>query len=885
MFSRAGRKKNVRKDGVIRRYSLFPLIVAYYCVSSVFLFWEVESFAKDMIVAPLYFVMPMGIGLLLFSLAGTHRQLVDSVGAAALILVGTFVGMVAVTLIYQDAERSQLLSVWFPFLYPGVFVLSLIGCIRTRSLFTVDDAELKSAARTLFWLAPVALLSYYFLFLKFSSFPLRDIFQETHFMKGAHELSRFQVLNPYITASYLSVIQVHLGILNHFYKYDLINSQWILPVYAYFFHLGCYAVFFRMLVREISGVRLALALATGFGTMFFVENMIMLESILLVFFVILVRMNAGATAPVKDAFSTAFWLLLLFIVYSIHFNYLFVDHHVFSGIPSPYSGLWVIGLFMFYLGSRLRIPAATNLFFLVFMAISMFAMHRGILLFFPIILFLYLTHAAVFSGRIFGRDDRKYSLVRAIFFGFALVAAIILLVDYALTNSQVGNPSWTSSTAFRIGEVLLRTPVMEGGGTGFNHSLVEYLRVSPPLMLLVVFVLLLLYVAYPRLSRALLDGTSIARIDPSSDVRAVHLNQVLFLVLVVPVLALLVLSTIPYVYRGAFFPSILTISLVAILFEFYRRTYFSAPSVRSARFWVLLMVASAITAHFVLYGFSGNLAGNDNPYLEALFPLPQFGLLSLILLSVAVYFRRVGHTVAIAMVSASLVVVVVMDTLNFKTMFYDKAYGPQIPESGVISHYTEQELEMGGMLKALPAKSLLVSDPYTLSILRAVTGLNSVYSFANINIVTKPKLYQDTFKLISRLGETDAQQARDQLYWLSDAIRTKTAAEGFYIWNKFHIRGQGELMSASQMYDHFIWVVNAKTFQWAKGLDTYYPDNTRLDDDFIAHLERYFNVFINLDNRVIAFRLKRSVTPSVLPEKLCDSDYVYKSEQPSLRAF
>lgn len=867
-----------------QKFSVLLAIAIYYVLTSIFLFWKIDSFAKDILVAPLYFVMPTGVGLFLFTQSGIHRRLAETIGVAALALTSTFVGIVAVTLLYQDLERMQQLSAWFPYVYPVLLMLSLSGYYRARSILEIDRSALVSAARTLAWIAPVALLSYYFLFLKFSSFPLRDIFQETHFMKGAHELSRFQVLNPYITASYLSVIQVHLGLLNHFYKYDLINSQWILPVYAYFFHLGCYAVFFRTLVREISGVRLALALATGLGTMFFVENMIMLESMLLVFFAILVRMNVGVT-PIKDALSTVFWLLLLFVIYYVYFNYVFADHPVFSGIPSPYSGLWVIGLLVFYLGSRLRISAATNPFFLVFVAISMFGMHRGILLFFPIILFLYLVHAAVFSGKTFGRDGLKHSLIRVIFVGFTLIAVIMLSIDYVLTTSQAENANWTSSIAIRIGEVLLRTPSMVGGGTGFNHSLVEYLRASPPLMLLVVFVLLLLYVAYPRLSRELRGDTNNADVDPTGDVRRVCLNQVLFFVLVIPVLALLVLSTIPYVYRGAFFPSILTIGLIASLFEFCRGAYLPVPSARPARFWVLLMVTSAITVHFVLYGFSGNLAGNDNPYLEALFPLPQLGLLSLILLSAAIYFRRVGRTAAIAIVSVSIVIVVVMDTFNFKTMFYDKAYGPQVLESGVISHYTEQELEMGKMLRALPVKSLLVSDPYTLSILRAMTGLNSVYSFANINIVTEPELYRDIFQLISRLGEMDEQQARDQLYWLSDAIRTKTAAEGFYIWNKMHKKSQRDLMSADQMYDYFIWVVNAKTFQWARGVDTYYPDNTRLDDDFVAHLERYFNIFINLDNRVIAFKLKRSVTPSMLPEKSCDSGCVRKSEWPLLRTF
>jgi hypothetical protein len=871
MFSGMNKKESVRKANVSGRHiSLFPFITAYYCISSIFLVWRIDSFVKDSVIAPLYFLVPTGIGLLLFSLAGIHKRMAGSVGAGTLVLAGTFTGMVAVTLLYQDAERMQVLNTVFPYLYPVVLVLSLAGYFHARALLVISHATLRSVAVTLMWLAPVALLSYYFLFLKFSSFPLRDIFQETHFMKGAYELSRFQILNPYVTASYLSIIQIHQGLLNHFYNYDLLNSQWILPAYAYFFHLGCYAVFFSIFIREVTGIRLALALATAISPLFFIENMIMLESMLLVFFAILVRLDGDVITP-RRALSIVFWLLLLFFIYSVYFNYLFVDHHVFSGNPSPYSGMWLVGLLLLTMTCRLNKGSVGDAVFVAFLAISMFAMHRGILLFFPMLLFVYLVYVAVFHGEWFKRYRLKKLLVASVFAGFSLLSASLLLFDYYMVMSQSGAEYWTSDVAFRIGEVLLRTPVIVGGGTGFNHSLVEYLRLSPPLVLLFVFLLLLAFVAHRWVGR-IVAGTGTVSIDPEKDPGAAMVSQVLFMVLAIPPLVLLVHSTVPYVYRGAFLPAALTIGLFAVLYGVFHRRFMCGTSMRPTLIVVFVSAAGAFFSHFVLYGYEANAIDNANSYLKALLPLPQIGLVFLTFLLTLLAWRR-WRVIAIAvLVPVSMVVSVATDAISFRSMFYVKAYGPQLPASGVISHYSEKELEAGRLLRSLPMKSLLISDPYTLSILRATTGLNSAYSFANINIVTEPKPYQDAFLQIADIGRMDVQRARDRLYRTANSIRSKVAAEGYYVWNKFHVADDTELMSAEQMYDHFIWVISARTFQWARGIDGYYPDDARMDDDFIERLHQYFDVLMNIDDRIIALRLKRSVTPLLLPGESLDPD-------------
>lgn len=837
--------------------SFFPLVVTYYCISSFFLFWRIDSFIKDLIVAPLYFVLPTGIGLLIFSLSGTHRKLADRVGAGPLVLMGTFVGMVAVTLLYQDVERLWLLKIMFPYLYTALLVLSLMGYFRSRTLLTASDATLKSTAVTLAWLVPVALLSYYLQYLKFSSFPLRDIFQETHFMKGAHELSRFQVLNPFITASYLSIIQVHQGLLNHFYNYNLLNSQWILPGYTYVFHLGCYAAFFSVLIREISGVRLALALATVISPMFLVVNMAMLESMLLVFFAILIRLDGEKPAP-RRALFTAFWLLLLFAIYYVYFNYPFVASPTSSSILSPYSGMWAVGLILFIMSYRLQQASIADSILLAFLAISMFAIHRGILLFLPMLLLIYLVYAAVFHSHLLNKPHHRWLLVFSIFTVFTIFATSLLLFDYYLTVSSAGNGYWTSSIAQQLGTSLLRGTLLVGGGTGFTHSLVEYLRLSPPMVLLSVFTLMLVYIVSCRGSCFNSGSRITSSGSPVESGYSDNLNRVLFLVMAITPLVLLVHSTVPYVYRGAFFPSLLTIVLLAILYGFYR-SITADMLLRWLPAWVFLVVAGTLFSHFFLYGYRIDSANNDSSYLQALYPLPQIMALFLILLLFVLILYRRRATVVMAIATVTAITVIALDTMSFRTWFYDKAYGAELPNNGTITHYSLNELQLAEMLRAQPAYTLLVSDPYTLSILRAMSGLNSAYSFANIDLVTDPDIYKNAFRILARIGTLSQDLARNKLFTCADRIRGTVGGEAAYLWRRLQ---PGETLGTEKIYDHFLWVVSARTLRWADEDGLYYPDNSRLDSQLIEMWRSYFDIHVNLDDKLLVLKLKRSVASS-----------------------
>ena len=60
--------------------------IGFHVLGLIFYFYRVDSFVKDVFVAPLYFLVPSGVGLFVFSLFGTHTRLVGLIGGLRLTL-------------------------------------------------------------------------------------------------------------------------------------------------------------------------------------------------------------------------------------------------------------------------------------------------------------------------------------------------------------------------------------------------------------------------------------------------------------------------------------------------------------------------------------------------------------------------------------------------------------------------------------------------------------------------------------------------------------------------------------------------------------------------------------------------------------------------------
>lgn len=849
MFSSIIKDTKVGQGVTAGSRSFLPLVVAYYCISSVFLFWRVDYLVKDLLVAPAYIVMPTGIGLLVLSINGMPRRLLGRFNRPQILLSGCFIGFVAITLAYQELERENALRSVFTWMYPALLGASLLGYYRTRELLIVDIDSLQKTAWALLWLLPVAAVTYYFHYVHFTSFPLRDIFQQTHFMKGALEFSQAHILNPYITGSHLPYIQIQLGLLHHFYGLDLFRAQWILPLAIFFLNLSCYAVFISSVTRDRTAQLIALMLMIVLAPVFQLENMIMQESMMLVLLSMLLRMDMEQSAA--SSFKTNVMVLVaLFIVYHFYFDYYYsppsteVNHP-----PAHYTSMWVFALLIFSIFSLMRERAVHVVAFLVLFAVSAFAVHRAILLFLPIVLFIYITHHFIHRPQLMLAIRKRLPAPAQM----AASLVVALLAGFIYWNSgasdipvELGDDNRAATS---IAGYLLRTPVFVGGGTGITHSLVEYLRLLPPLAHVLIPILFLWFVFWGQKQPVELKPQS----GPGS---AIGGASPWFLIATLPILIVVVLSTIPYVYRGAFFPMALGVVLLAMLAARFLRTQGARCGV-ACRIATVFIATYLIAAAAVWYSAGNSFIGTKNTYLAALGPFAQTLLVTALAgLGVLAFMRKPGRIRDIGFMVA-VVSAVAFDVFSFRTLFYEKAFRDHLPDSGIISHYTKLELSLADKLQSYPAKTVLISDPYTLSILRAGTGFNSVYSFANINIVTHPRQYQHVFQYLQSLDGTRFNRERaERLFVMANGMLKTAAAEGMYIWNRTHTDFTKDLITLDEFYENFVWVVSTKTFSWAEGKDGYYPDNTPLPASLIESLRSYFDIEINLDNRLLAMKLK-----------------------------
>ncbi len=843
------REDNNQPGRMNKLFSSFPAVVAYFCVTTAFFLWQPDSIARDILVAPLYFLMPAGIGLLVLSVGGAHRKLQGWLSRPQLLLSGCFIGFVAVTLVYQELERENVLRVIFTTTYAALLGASLFGYYRARELLTVDVGSLRQTVRALIWLLPAAAVVYYFHYVHFTSFPLRDIFQQTHFMKGALEFSQAQILNPYITGSHLPSIQILLGLLHHFYGLDLFRAQWILPLAAFVFNLSCYAVFIASVTRDRTALKIALLLMVVLAPVFQIENMIMQESMMLVLLSMLFRMDTGEDSAVNFRMNIVI-LVVFFVAYHFYFDYYFSPPSTApTEPPAHYTSMWVFALLFFLVFSLIRTHGQHIAVFLVLYAVSAFAVHRAILLFMPIVLFVYGVHHFIHRpGHLLALRKRLASPVQVVTGLVIVLLAVLIYWHSGSADMSVGQSDDDHPTT-SIAGYLLRTPVFVGGGTGINHSLVEYLRLLPPLGHALIFILFLWFVFGLKKQPAdqkPQSGPGLA-IDGASP---------WFLVATLPILIVVVLSTIPYVYRGVFFPMTLGIVLFADLMSRFLRAQETGCGV-VCRVVTACIAVYLIAAATLWYSPGNSFLGDQNTYLAAFGPFARVLLVvALVGLGVVIFVQKPGRVREIAFIVA-VVSAVAFDVFSFRTLFYEKAFRDRLPDSGVIAHYTKQEISLAEKLRSYPAKTVLISDPYTLSILRAGTGLNSVYSFANINIVTHPRQYLEVFQYLKSLEGTHFSRERaEPLAVMASGILRSAAAEGMYIWNRTHTDFTRDLITLDEFYKNFVWVVSAKTLSWAEGRDGYYPDNTPLPAPLIESLKSYFDIEINMDNRLLAMKLK-----------------------------
>jgi len=842
----------------MKKNYLFFIVFLYYLITSIFFFWKIDSFIKDIFIAPLFYLIPTGIGLLILSLFKTHEKFLSFMTRMQLILCASFLGFVFIPLFYISIGNEKLTGL-FCFLYPLLNLLSLHGFYNTMGILYFKNVS-KYYLNIFVTLFLVYLPVYYFHFMHFSRFPLRDLYQDIHFMKGAMELSKYYFLNLSTAHTYLPLIQVHTGLLNHFYGCDLINLHWILPLFSFFFHSLCLYCFYNVFIKDRYNLMLILVFSTIFLDFFTISNYQFTISLSLVLFSVLTYKNRSQVSllPIIVELSI-FFLAAIFLYLNRSFP---VQDHTF--LPFLLSILLLI--FLISLFDIRRFLPVLCVILIVSLAVPL---HKGMILTVPTIFLLYIIYFISTQWQYPGSFQLKYELSKKStkYIAISLPAALLFAIMVERTWPSVG--SYIINSLYPVYLAL-------GGDGDYSYIgpigiLAEWFRKVPPAFH---FLLLLLTVDFLIKYKR----SKIRSEDIFEEVRDGH---IIFYVLSVFVLFLTCFIPLPHLYRVYSLTVMMLFPLAVVLLNINGSRNSDSRCRSTAIPCTLIGLALYTIIAQYLYNMPWKYELTISPYISMVFPIFAIGI-------VIIFFSYISlklvHNPTSARILTTIIIVsaLYVDKINITSKLYENSFGPVLPESEIISHYSLLELKVARHLNnTLNSKEfILMSDPYTLSIFQAITGNNGFYSFSNIGVMKKE--YEMELKAILHIifpredkdyGKNIISTTMKNTSFNNIHKHVHYGQKNMYIMNLLHkyietypgacfeaIRASPAVMNkldSELMKKNIIWIVNEKTLAWAYGEVGYFPQNNPLTTQYIRqYVDPQFKTMLNVDNQILILCLR-----------------------------
>jgi hypothetical protein len=822
----------------------FWAVAAYLVVTFVAVIVPGTRFLPDVVIAPLYVVLPTGIGLLVVAPVWKRSALAAWLPHGLALAAAAFIGLVAITYVYLLVNTV----VWLEPVYLRVYLLlhaaSLAGYWVGRSLL-IADADMRVLGTHLLLALPFAALSYWFYYLQFASPPLRDVFQEVHFIKGAMEIARYGFYNPMASAlSYIPLLQFNFAQLHRFYGYDLLNAQWLQPWVMFPLHFVAYRALVGSLIQDTRVQAIAMVLMAGtLQPMLFSVNGSLQLSMCVLLLGLLIR-NPAARGPGAALALTMSMVVLLGL-------YMGLVHLDFERVAAGWSvAACALPLAALLAGRSSLLVIA----FLLFFCVTAFTVHRGIILFLPSILFAYVAYAVTMAlgGRV--RDRSKIAIVISLAAG-----TLLLLVPqwiHALL-SKMNVVENDASVKYALAELM--------GRFGFDAqivaansalvSLAEWLRQVPVYAHLALAVLALWFLAHFRRGEQPANRTAVA----GASTRLAEADLPFYLGAMLIVYVAVALSPVPFAYRGLYFPALFMAMALAWLLIYCLDAATDELRARRQRWLIVGTLGYLTISSFALYGYDFTLSRNANSYLDASAANLKALLAAAVVLAVVCFFIM-NRALATATIAALIALASHIDKVTLTAYLYPYSYRAELPADGVISHYAAEELAAADRMSELGYNTVLVSDPYTLGIFRARTGLNGLYSYANLDTLHK-------------IGTDMLRESLDYaLHGQRSAASPQDFTEGVVKRLVFFMHRAGASAEVSHGYlchmervlngrnagRDVVLVVTSRTQAWVAGEPSYYPNLKRFSSDYIARdIAPYYRIVQNIDDKVLVLRLRQ----------------------------
>ncbi|MGX1324303.1 hypothetical protein AB7M17_007756 [Bradyrhizobium sp. USDA 377] len=581
---------------------------------------------------------------------------------------------------------------------------------------------------------PIALATWWWTFGAFSQFPYSDIGADVHWMKTAQEYADSGVINPYASQSYVDLRSALAGVLSGTLGLDLLHFGW---TYRYvsilFFLLAFYAFAEGLYADPIRRWITFFFAAAGNGVGLLTNGSLALAGS--VVFLGVLFANAGRDAKEEiPAGSVA--LLTLSAATSLLTAFMLNNNAL-------VLALLTVGLFLLRILGKGH-PRESILFVGCGWPATLLLAHRGSYLFIPAVLAAWLSYLLILR-EMSRRPARSLRILRALSVVLPLIICGIVATIVAMRLEYL--PSANANVVFSHITGLVLGKTIESGeelflGAGPQVAVIELGRAIGPLFA----VCIAMAMAWWWIDRTITPlGTA------STPVQTERMSKLLWSWTIACSLAVAVLSGFPFLYRTTMI--VLVLLTITATEAFCQLLVDPSPASfrrrATAAITVTLLAAGLALA---VYSFTLRPDLPSAQYKDFLRPAEIAGTVLLVaLVPMALIRSRWIHVGALATIMA---LGIGLDRAGIAGMSKSYSYGPLPGGATAITHYNASDLDAALWLHGNLKKGILLSDPYTLSVIQAMTGAPAAYTFSNLDTVNEATA-RPVRAVLSAIIETD----------------------------------------------------------------------------------------------------------------------------------
>jgi hypothetical protein len=667
----------------------------------------------------LFLLIPLGFGLFIVAMAST--ALVGELGPTRLQLIvlgitiggpGTGVFLQLVSLLSTDINLDLGLLV----------VISLAGFAATRTAWLPRREDCAEIALWTALSVPLALMTWWASFGAFSNFPFGDLGADVHWIKTAQEYVDTGIINSYANQSYIDLRAALAGAFAGTLGLDLLQFDW---TYRYFSILYFMVVFYAVadsVFLDPYRKWFAFFFAAAGNTLALLTNGSLAVSSSLVFLSFLPMINAR---KLPQALSSKPTLLGVgSMIFSILLTF-FLNNNTLT--LALLIAMALILNVCSRLGNTARNLAQQTCWGLVW-PVALTLAHRGSYLFIPIVVAGWLFYIMVWKSL-----SRTVSALTKVLWTLALVLPLLCVCIVAcVIASRLGYlPSMSANKIFSHVTLLIVGRAIKDGdeitlGAGPEIAVIEVGRAVGPLFAVGIGLAIAWWCKTYRPARL----EQLVRFSPQNGNAA----RLLWSWVMGCALCLAVLSGFPFLYRIIFI--ITGVFAIATTEMFFQLLVDPLPDPFRQRRLVATSVSVA-TAVFVvgLYSF-GWLSGLPYAGYQAMLRPMELAGMALVLSFAALAFTK-SRAVQVCGLAAAVSLSVAIDRSGMATLFRVYSFGPLPSQATAVSHYDASDLTTARWLHDNRPKSLVISDPYTLGLAKAVAGAPGIYLFSNLDTVNR----------------------------------------------------------------------------------------------------------------------------------------------------